>query len=100
MEQNRKKVQCSLFLSIEDNNTLTEASKNVGLKKSEYLRIIIQGIGASKKDFIKDNLGYGFEIPNNVKYEILKNIAENLANVKDLKHKNNLRQKRIKKPGN
>ena len=84
---NRKKVMLTLILSAEDNDVLTEAAKEVGLKKSEYLRAIIQGIGAGSKIArqieMGDNAnieveGYGFNIPHNVMEELLHDISKKL----------------------
>jgi hypothetical protein len=98
----------TLILSVEDNDTLTEAAKEVGLKKSEYLRAIIQGIGAGKKvanqietgkDVNIELQGYGFSIPNNVMEQLLQSISQSLINgiqVNELEPKKNLRQKRMK----
>jgi hypothetical protein len=105
---NRKKVMLTLILSVEDNDTLTEAAKEVGLKKSEYLRAIIQGIGAGKKvanqietgkDVNIELQGYGFSIPNNVMEQLMQSISQSLINgiqVNELEPKKNLRQKRMK----
>lgn len=98
----------TLILSAEDNDILVEASKEVGLKKSEYLRAIIQGIGAGSKmanqvDNGKDvNIevgGYGLNIPIDVMEELLQGISQKLMKgieVTELEPKKNLRQKRMK----
>jgi len=94
-----KTVSLTLILSVEDYNTLLEESNEVGLKKSEYLRTIIQGIGAvSAVSNKNNNVGYGFGIPNNVKKELLENIAQKLKlGTKGLGLNNkNLRHKRMK----
>lgn len=105
---NRKKVSLTLILSAEDNDILVEASNEVGLKKSEYLRAIIQGIGAGSKlvkqvDSGKDvNIevdGYGLNIPNNVMEELLQSISQKLIKgiqITELEPKKNLRHKRMK----
>lgn len=105
---NRKKVSLTLILSAEDNDVLTEASNEVGLKKSEYLRAIIQGIGAgsrmAKQVDKGQNVnievdGYGLNIPIDVMEELLQGISEKLIEgiqITELKPKKNLRQKRMK----
>lgn len=105
---NRKKVMLTLILSAEDNDVLTEAAKEVGLKKSEYLRAIIQGIGAGSKIArqieMGDNAnieveGYGFNIPHNVMEELLQDISKKLIEgikITELEPKKKLRQKRMK----
>ena len=105
---NRKTVSLTLILSTEDFDTLVQASNEVGLKKSEYLRAIIQGIGAGRKvanqiesgkDVNIEVEGYGLNIPNSVMEELLQSIGETLLNgveVTELEPKNNLRKKRMK----
>jgi len=105
---NRKKVSLTLILSAEDNDVLTEASNEVGLKKSEYLRAIIQGIGAGSRmaeqleqgenGYIEVG-GYGLNIPIDVMEGLLQGISEKLIEgiqITELKPKKNLRQKRMK----
>ena len=105
---NRKTVSLTLILSTEDYDTLVQASNEVGLKKSEYLRAIIQGIGIGKqvekqmetgKDVNIEVGSYGLNIPNSVMEELLQSIGETLLNgveVTELEPKNNLRKKRMK----
>lgn len=105
---NRKKVSLTIIVSAEDNDTLTEAANEVGLKKSEYIRAIIQGIGAGIKmanqiDKNKDvNIeigGYGLDIPINVMEELLQDISKKLIEgiqITELEPKKNLRKKRMK----
>jgi hypothetical protein len=104
---NRKTKSLTLILSSEDFDTLSEVSNEVGLKKSEYLRAIIQGIGAGKKvanqietgkDVNIEFQGYGFSIPSNVMEELLQSIGKTLlqgVEVTELEPKNNLRKKRM-----
>jgi len=105
---NRKKVMLTLILSAEDNDILTDAAKEVGLKKSEYLRAIIQGIGAGSKiarqiesgqDANIEIEGYGLNIPINVMEELLQDISKKLMDgiqVTELEPKKSLRKKRMK----
>jgi len=105
---NRKKVMLTLILSAEDNDILTDAAKEVGLKKSEYLRAIIQGIGAGQKMArqIEDGNnasieieGYGLNIPHNVMEELLQDISKKLMDgiqITELEPKKSLRKKRMK----
>jgi hypothetical protein len=105
---NRKTVSITLILSAEDFDTLSEVSNEVGLKKSEYLRAIIQGIGLGRKvenqieegkDVNIEVGSYGLSIPNSVMEELLGSIGETLLNgikVTELEPKNNLRNKRMK----
>ena len=104
---NRKTVSLTLILSAEDYDTLVKASDEVGLKKSEYLRAIIQGIGAGTKavnqiengkDLNIEVEGYGFDIPYNVMEDLLQSIGEKLlegVKITELKPKNNLRKKQM-----
>lgn len=105
---NRKKVSLTIIVSAEDNDILTEASNEVGLKKSEYIRAIIQGIGAgsrmakqldqSQNGYIEVG-GYGLNIPIDVMEGLLQGISEKLIEgiqITELKPKKNLRQKRMK----
>ena len=105
---NRKKVMLTLILSAEDNDVLTEAAKEVGLKKSEYLRAIIQGIGAGTRmqkqidkghDINIEVEGYGVKIPIGVMEELLQDVGEKLmgsVNVTELNPQKYLRNKRMK----
>jgi len=105
---NRKTVSLTLILSTEDFDTLVQASNEVGLKKSEYLRAIIQGIGIGKKVEKQIETGkdvnievgsYGLNIPNSVMEKLLHSIGETLlqgVEVTELEPKNNLRKKRMK----
>ena len=105
---NRKTVSLTLILSTEDYDTLVQASNEVGLKKSEYLRAIIQGIRLGRKvenqiiegkDVNIEVGSYGLNIPNSVMEELLQSIGETLLNgveVTELEPKNNLRKKRMK----
>lgn len=105
---NRKKVMLTLILSAEDNDILVEASKEVGLKKSEYLRAIIQGIGAGSRIARQIETGentnieiggYGLDIPINVMEELLQDISKKLIEgiqITELEPKKNLRKKRMK----
>lgn len=105
---NRKKVMLTLILSAEDNDVLTEAAKEVGLKKSEYLRAIIQGIGAGSRMARQIETGenanieiegYGLNIPHNVMEELLQDISKKLIEgiqITELEPKKKLRQKRMK----
>jgi|688.fasta_scaffold125326_3 hypothetical protein len=105
---NRKKVMLTLILSAEDNDVLTEAAKEVGLKKSEYLRAIIQGIGAGSKIARQVEMGnnanievdgYGLNIPHNVMEELLQDISKKLIEgiqITELEPKKKLRMKRMK----
>lgn len=107
-QSNRKTVSLTLILSVEDYNTLVDASNEIGLKKSEYLRAIIQGIGAGKKvanqietgkDVNIEIHGYGVSIPTNVMEELLQSISQNLIDgiqVTELEPKKYLRHKRMK----
>jgi len=106
---NRKKVSLTIIVSAEDNDILTEASNEVGLKKSEYIRAIIQGIGAGSRmakqldqqgqnGYIEVG-GYGLNIPIDVMEGLLQGISEKLIEgiqITELKPKKNLRQKRMK----
>jgi hypothetical protein len=105
---NRKTISVRLVLSSEDYDTLSEVSNEVGLKRSEYLRAIIQGIGLGRKvenqiiegkDVNIEFQGYGFSIPTNVMENLLQSIGETLlqgVEVTELEPKNNLRKKRMK----
>jgi hypothetical protein len=87
---------------------LTEAAKEVGLKKSEYLRAIIQGIGAGSKIARQVEMGnnanievdgYGLNIPHNVMEELLQDISKKLIEgiqITELEPKKKLRMKRMK----
>jgi hypothetical protein len=98
----------TLILSAEDNDVLTEAAKEVGLKKSEYLRAIIQGIGAGSKIARQVEMGnnanievdgYGLNIPHNVMEELLQDISKKLIEgiqITELEPKKKLRMKRMK----
>jgi hypothetical protein len=105
---NRKKVSLTIIVSAEDNDILTEAANEVGLKKSEYIRAIIQGIGAGSRiakqldkgqnGYIEVD-GYGLNIPIDVMEGLLQGISEKLIEgiqVTELKPKKNLRYKRMK----
>lgn len=104
---NRKTISVRLVLSSEDYDTLSQVSNEVGLKMSEYLRAIIQGIGAGRKatnqieagkDVNIEFQGYGFSIPTNVMENLLQSIGETLlqgVEVTELEPKNNLRKKRM-----
>jgi hypothetical protein len=104
---NRKTKSLTLILSNEDFDTLVQVSNEVGLKKSEYLRAIIQGIGLGKKvenqieegkDVNIEVQGYGFDIPYSVMEELFHSIGETFSNgikVTELKPKNNLRKKQM-----
>lgn len=101
---NRKTVALTLILSEFDNETLLKSANEVGLKKSEYLRLIIQGIGAGSKKIIRPDLvnAYGFAIIDDISEKILQGISEKLINaIKYDYFKKNLinhrRKKRIKK---
>ena len=104
---NRKTKSLTLILSSEDFDTLSEVSNEIGLKKSEYLRAIIQGIGMGRKvenqieagkDVNIEFQGYGFSIPSNVMEQLLQSIGNTLlqgVEVTELEPKNNLRKKRM-----
>ena len=104
---NRKTVSLTLILSTEDFDTLSEVSNEVGLKKSEYLRAIIQGIGLGRKvenqieegkDVNIEFQGYGFSISSNVMEQLLQSVGNTLlqgVEVTELEPKNNLRKKRM-----
>jgi hypothetical protein len=105
---NRKKVSLTIIVSAEDNDILTEAANEVGLKKSEYIRAIIQGIGAGSKIARQLEMGnnanievdgYGLNIPIDVMEGLLQGISEKLIEgiqITELKPKKNLRMKRMK----
>jgi hypothetical protein len=104
---NRKTISVRLVLSSEDYDTLSQVSDEVGLKRSEYLRAIIQGIGLGRKatnqieagkEVNLEFQGYGFSIPTNVMEDLLQSIGKTLlegVEVTDLDPKNNLRKKRM-----
>jgi hypothetical protein len=105
---NRKRVSLTIIVSAEDNDILTEAANEVGLKKSEYIRAIIQGIGAGSRiakqldegqnGYIEVG-GYGLNIPIDVMEGLLQGVSEKLIEgiqVTELKPKKNLRMKRMK----
>jgi len=104
---NRKTISVRLVLSSEDYDTLSEVSNEIGLKRSEYLRAIIQGIGMGRKvenqiiegkDVNIEFQGYGFSIPTNVMENLIHSIGETFLNgikVTELEPKNNLRKKRM-----
>ena len=105
---NRKKVSLTIIVSAEDNDILTEAANEVGLKKSEYIRAIIQGIGAGTRmqkqidkgqDINIEVEGYGVKIPIGVMEELLQDVGEKLmgsVNVIELNPQKHLRNKRMK----
>jgi hypothetical protein len=105
---NRKIISVRLVLSSEDYDTLSEVSNEAGLKRSEYLRLFIQGIRLGRKvenqiiegkDVNIEFQGYGFSIPTNVMENLLQSIGETLlqgVEVTELEPKNNLRKKRMK----
>lgn len=86
MQHNRKKVSLTLILSAEDNEALETIAFETGLKKSEFLRAIIQGIAAgskiatiSKGENVKFDLGgYGFAIPSDVMEDLLQDVSKKL----------------------
>lgn len=105
---NRKKVSLTLILSAEDNKGLEDVAFALGLKKSEFLRAIIQGIsmGNSVAETMSQNKnvkvevdGYGFSIPNDVMTELLKDVSERLTKaieVTDLRPKKTIKNKTMK----
>jgi hypothetical protein len=105
---NRKTISVRLVLSSEDYDTLSQVSDEIGLKRSEYLRAIIQGIGLGRKvenqiiagkDVNIEFQGYGFSIPTNVMENLLQSIGQTLlqgVEVTELEPKSNLRKKRMK----
>jgi hypothetical protein len=98
--KNCKTVSLTLILSEFDFETLCKSSNEVGLKKSEYLRLIIQAIGAGSKESILSNTinGYGYYISDQIAKNILKDISEKLNNsLQNNFCTKNLRNKRIKK---
>jgi hypothetical protein len=96
---NVEKKSVRLILSDEDFNTLQVSSNEIGLKKSEFLRSIIQCIGAGKYNSHKNlNLiQYGFFIPDEVKKKLCADISKKLLlAVKNYPYKsNNIRKKRM-----
>lgn len=108
MQPNRKKVSLTLILSAEDNEALENLAFSSGLKKSEYLRTIIQGISLGNKlnetmsqgkDVKLDIGGYGLSIPNDVMQGVLQDISEKLIQgleITELRPNKNLRYKRMK----
>lgn len=105
---NRNQIRLTVILSAEDNDILVNASNEVGLKKSEFLRAIIQGIGLGSKMAqqveSKENVnlelgGYGLNIPINVMEELLQDVSEKLmksVEISELRPKKELRYKRMK----
>ena len=79
---NTKTVSYTLILSEFDYETLWKSANEVGLKKSEYLRLIIQGIGAGSKKIIRPDLvnAYGLAIDDDISEKILQSISEKLIN--------------------
>ena len=108
MQPNRKNVSLTLILSAEDNDALENLAFSSGLKKSEYLRTIIQGISLGNKmnetmsqgkDVKLEIGGYGLNIPNDVMQEVLQDISEKLIQgleITELRPNKNLRYKRMK----
>lgn len=102
-----KSVSLTIILSVEDNNTLTNCAKEVGLKKSEYIRSIIQGIRAgteivkaidTSKDVNLEMEGYGININPKVLEELILDVSNRLQNAITttlLKPKKNLRYKSV-----
>ena len=83
MQRNRRMIALTLRLSQEDNKCLENLALSSGLKKSEYLRAIIQGISLGNKlaetmsqgkDVKFDLGGYGFAINNEIMEELLKDV--------------------------
>lgn len=104
---NRKKVSLTLILSAEDNDALETIAFESGLKKSEFLRAIIQGISAGTKiatmsqgENVKFDLGgYGFTIPSNVMEDLLQDVSKKLIDgleVTKIQPNKNARYKRMK----
>jgi hypothetical protein len=107
MQHNRKKVSLTLILSAEDNEALETIAFETGLKKSEFLRAIIQGIAAGSKiaampqgENVKFDLGgYGFTIPSDVMEDLLQDVSKKLIDgleVAKIKPNKKLRYKRMK----
>lgn len=106
---NRNQIRLTLILSNADNDILVNASNKAGLKKSEYLRAIIQGIGYGTKvaEQVKkgkgvkiEAAGYGLNIPISVMEDILQDVSKRLTRslqITEIKPKKNLRYKRMKK---
>ena len=97
---NCKTISITLILSEFDFDTLCKSSNEVGLKKSEYLRLIIQGIGAGSKKLIMPKIvnGYGYSISDDIAKNILKDISKKLDNSLENNFcTKNLRNKRLKK---
>jgi hypothetical protein len=105
---NRKKVSLTLILSAEDNEALENLAFTSGLKKSEYLRAIIQGISLGNKisetmsqtqDVKLEIGGYGLSIPSDVMQELIQDASEKLMQsleISELRPNKNLRYKRMK----
>lgn len=105
---NRKKVSLTLILSAEDNEALENLAFGAGLKKSEYLRAIIQGISLGNK--INDTMsqgkdvkieieGYGLSIPNKVMQELIQDASDKLLQgleITELRPNKNIRSKRMR----
>ena len=95
-----KTVSLTLILSEFDFETLSISANEVGLKKSEYLRLIIQGIGAGSKKILRPDIvnGYGYSISDDIAKNILKDISKKLNNSLENNFcTKNLRNKRLKK---
>lgn len=108
MPKYSNKISRLLILSEEDNEILLTASQEAGLKVSEFLRAIIQGIGVanqvakqieSGKDVKVEFYGHGLSIPKDVINEVLINISDKLfraTEITKLEPTTSVRSKRIK----
>ena len=108
MQHNRRMIALTLRLSQEDNQCLEDLALSSGLKKSEYLRSIIQGISLGNKlaetmsqgqDVKFDLGGYGYAIKHDIMEGLLKDVMEKMSQglqVIPNKPQKNLRYKRMK----
>jgi hypothetical protein len=87
------KKSVTLILSVNDFDTLVQVSNEFGLKKSEFLRTLIQGIGSNTK--IQTECGYGMNIPIQIKKKLFENIATKLKDILVIELGKNIRNKRI-----
>jgi len=99
-----KDVAISVVLSYNENKALEFISKEADVTKSEFIRLIVQGIwlGRQVAEGKKTTLemgGYGFTFKPNEMEELLKEVGEQLMSCVDIKpiigHKN-IRYKSIK----
>lgn len=103
---NRKKVSLTLILSAEDNKGLEDVAFALGLKKSEFLRSIIQGISMGNKvaETMSHNKnvkvevdGYGFSIPTDTMNELLQEVSERLTKAIEITELRPQKTQRIKR---